>query len=844
VAHINVVADGVIWSAAGQAFNDDGCGYDQVTDAVKIVSAYDAMNRVTTVTYPNGTLATTFTYDALGKPATAVSDTAASNANSSGTVGWTFGRNKLGLLTTEALSVDGWSWSLGYSYDANGNLAVVQYPDGVSVPASPNALGQPTAAGTYASGATYFPDGDLEAYTLGSGAVFSATKNARNLLSNFSFGTGAGVAVSEDLAYDKVGNILTLTDRSGSDQRTRSMTYDGLSRLTSATASNLWGTESYTYDTLNNLRTLINSGGNNTYTYDAANRLASISKDGVVAHTFTYDAQGNTTKKDTQVMTFDLANRLLSVQGKGDYLYDAASHRVKAVTPTGTTYYAYNSAGRLMWEYDQATATGTGYVYLGKKLVASRKVATSVVMGAIDAVSTGANAMITGWACASGLATSIDVHLYVGGPAGTGTKIGAYTANQNSEQAIQDACHSTGTLHRFSIPLSEAMRGDHVGESIYIHGISPSGGDNNLLSGSGSFVVPPSTLAPSSPTSVTASAAGDLSSIAVSWSVTSHATSYTVEQSVNSGVWTTFYTGTATSKTVSGPADAKYQYRASACNANGCSAPTASSVVTIAHIPPTPASISAPATSTGAVPLSWPAVPYATSYQIDHSRDGNWVQVYAGGATNPTINETVTGNWYYRVRACNANGCSGYATSGVVIVTVPPSAAPSIAGGGTSNSGAYTISWTGVAGATSYNLIESANGGGWTGVQNNGSTSWSTSGRGDGTYVYQVQACNGGGCGPYSGQAVVTVSNIPPTPPGTTFTTTYHGPTKPTVLVKWVAQAYATRYELLQNNQLVYNGPNLSYSSLQTPAVTLTYMVRACNAVGCSAYSSARSVTP
>jgi hypothetical protein len=497
-----------------------------------------------------------------------------------------------------------------------------------------------------------------------------------------------------------------------------------------------------------------------------------------------------------------------------------------------------------MWEYDQATATGTDYVYLGKKLIASRKASTSVVMGTIEAVSTGANAAITGWACASGLAASIDVHLYVGGPAGTGTAIGAYTANQTSELAIQDACHSTGTLHRFSIPLSEAMRGDHAGEPIYIHGISPTGGDNTLLSGSGTFVVPSSTLAPAAPASVTASAAGDLSSIAVNWSTSSHASSYMVEQSVNSGAWTTVYTGSATNKTVSGPADGSYRFRASACNANGCSTPTASSVVTIAHIPPTPASMSAPGSSTGAVPLSWPAVPYATSYQVEHSRDGNWVQVYAGGATSTTINEPATGNWYYRVRACNGNGCSGYATSGVVIVTVPPSAAPSIAGGGSSNSGAYTISWTGVGGATSYNLIESVNGGAWTGVQNNGATSWSTSGRGDGTYVYQVQACNGGGCGPYSGQAVVTVSNIPPAPPGPTFTTTYHGPTKPTVLVKWVAQPYATRYELLENNQLVYSGPNLSSSSLQAPGVTLTYMVRACNAVGCSAYSPARSVTP
>jgi YD repeat-containing protein len=836
-------ADNIVWSATGQPFNGDGCGYDQVMDAAKTVSAYDAMNRVTSVTYPNGTLATSFTYDPLGKPATAVSATSTASSQNTGTVGWTYGRNKLGLLTAEVLSVDGWSWALGYGYDGNGNLASVQYPDSTTVTFAPNALGQPTTAGAYANGATYYASGDLEAATLGNGTLYSASQNDRKLVGNFSFDTAGTRVVSEDLAYDAVGNILSITDESGSEQRTRTMGYDWLNRLTSVNAGNLWGSESYTYDTLNNLRSMTDAGGTKSYTYDSNNLLASVSKAGTTTQ-FTHDVRGNMVAKGTQAITFDLANRLLAVTGKGEYMYDAAGHRVKSVTPGGTTYSAYAGNGQLMWEYDQGSATGTDYVYLGKKLVASRKASTSAVMGTIEAVSNGANAAITGWACASGLAASIDVHLYVGGPAGTGTAIGAYTANQASEQGIQDACHSSGSLHRFSIPLSEAVRGDHAGEAIYIHGISPTGGDNTSLSGSGSYVVPPSTLAPTAPASVTASVSADLSSITVTWSATSHATSYTVERSVNSGTWTTLYAGSATSTTVSGPADGSYQFRAAACNTNGCSTPTGSGAVTIAHVPPAPASISAPGSSTGAVPLSWPAVPYATSYQVEHSQDGNWVQVYAGGATSVAINEPATGNWYYRVRACNGNGCSGYATSGVVIVTVPPAAAPSIAGGGTSNSGAYTISWTGVGGATSYNLLESANGGGWTAVQNNGAGSWSTSGRGDGTYVYQVQACNGGGCGPFSGQAVVTVSNVPPTPPAVTFTTTYHGIGKPTVLVKWVAQPYATRYDLLENNQNTYSGPNLSASALQTSGVTLTYMVRACNAVGCSAFSPSRSVTP
>ncbi len=836
-------ADNVVWSAAGQPFNGTGCGYDQVATAARTTSAYDAMNRVTSVAYPNGTLATSFTYDALGRPATSTSATSSSNANSTGTVGWSYGRNKLGLLTAESLSVDGWSWTLGYGYDANGHLASVQYPDGNTVAMAPNALGQPTAAGSFAIGATYYPDGVVSAYTLGNGALYSATENTRLLLSNFSFGTGAQIAVSEDLAYDAVGNILSIVDRAGSMQRTRSMTYDGLNRLLSSHAEKLWGTETYTYDTLNNLRSLTDSGGTKTYNYNANNLLSSISNNGATVHSFAYDAQGNTTAKDSQAMTFDLANRLLSVNGKGDYLYDSTGHRVKAVTSAGTTYYAYSSSGQLMWEYDNGSTNGTSYIYLGKKLVASRKATTSVVMGNIDGVTTGANATITGWACASGLAASIDVHLYVSSPGEAATMVGGFTANQSSEAAVQTACHSSGTKHRFSIPLTEAQRVQYAGKAIYVYGISLTGGYNNALAQSGSFVVPPSTLAPSSPSSVTATPASDLSNIAVSWPATANTTSYKAEYSINNGGWSLLYNGTAPNTSWGAPGDGVYQFRASACNANGCSSPTTSNAVTIAHIPPPPASISVPANSTGAVAVSWPAATYATSYQVDHSSDGNWTNVWSGTNTSTTVSEGASSNWWYRVRACNANGCGGYATSGAVSVMRTPGT-PTITGGGTSNTGAYTISWSAVSDGTSYNLGESVNGGVFQRVQWNAATSWSVSGRGNGTYAYQVQGCNDLSCGPWSNVTTVTVSLVPPAPAAPTFTTTYHGPTKPTVLVKWTAQASATRYELMENNTLVYNNSGLSYSSLQQPGVTLTYKVRACNAVGCSAYSPSNSVSP
>jgi YD repeat-containing protein len=357
-------ADNLAWSVSGASFNGTGCGQDQVVDSSKTVRAYDAMNRVTSVVYPAGTQPSTFTYDALGYVAT----------STSGAVGWTFGRNRRGLLTSETLSVDGHNWTLGYSYDANGTQSAVSYPDGEFVPYNPDPLGRPTIVGSYVSALSIFKEGTIQFYLMGSGATYVGTKNLRETYSNFAFRqNGVTPVVSENITYDANGNVTQLTDIATNSQRTKSMAYDGVDRLVSATASNLWGTESYTYDTLNNIRSLTNSSGTNTYNYDAFNLLSSISNNGVAQHTFRYDARGNTVAKDAQNLNFDQANRLTSIDGKGTYTYDASGRRVRKVTPTGTTYYAYNSAGKLMWEYDAATSNGTNYIYLAGKLIASSK---------------------------------------------------------------------------------------------------------------------------------------------------------------------------------------------------------------------------------------------------------------------------------------------------------------------------------------------------------------------------------------------------------------------------------------------------------------------------------------
>lgn len=114
-------------------------------------------------------------------------------------------------------------------------------------------------------------------------------------------------------------------------------------------------------------------------------------------------------------------------------------------------------------------------------------VVASTVTGYVDGLSAGD---ISGWACSTKINSSIDVHLYLGGPYGTGTGIGSYRADLASEAAVASACQASGTAYRFRIPVTSEMVLNHGGKTIYVYGISPVGASNNLLGNSGAFRVP------------------------------------------------------------------------------------------------------------------------------------------------------------------------------------------------------------------------------------------------------------------------------------------------------------------------------------------------------------------
>ncbi len=209
---------------------------------------------------------------------------------------------------------------------------------------------------------------------------------------------------------------------------------------------------------------------------------------------FSYDARGRELERRQQVNGVSQTTKTS---------YDGAGNVASVAQPDGVTrHYLYDAARRLTEEY-QARTDGGGYErkryeYNNASLVTKTEVldtaysgATSVI-GNIDGVShdDSWNWYADGWACSTGYAGSIDVHLYAGGAAGSGTIIGSTTANQASEAAIAAQCQSSGTAYRFHMPLSVEARQAQGGKLLYMQGISPAGNGNPTIGGSGQYTLP------------------------------------------------------------------------------------------------------------------------------------------------------------------------------------------------------------------------------------------------------------------------------------------------------------------------------------------------------------------
>lgn len=364
-------AGNTLWTASGLNLPDAAnCDLAAAQGSGRRIDrAYDARNRISTLTFPDGNGNQTWFYAADGLPTQIVTlnDGGASQTTNA------YSYNKRRLMTGESTSQPGWfTWGLGYSYDANASRSGIQYPSGMFIALDPNALGQPSRVGSYVSGAEYHSNGSPRRFAYGNGVQFVQELNVRNLPSRI---TASPSVVDLTYAYDASGNVSAILDSMDAG-RDRQMIYDGIGRLTQATSAAFGGDGviRYAYDVLDNtLSAKLSGRKDHTYAYDARNRLTNImSSDGATTTGLAYDVQGNLSMRNGQPFVFDFGNRLRSAPGPENYRYDGHGRRVLAwLQGSGSILSMYDSEGKLRRQQSERDGKVREYVYMGSMLVAT-----------------------------------------------------------------------------------------------------------------------------------------------------------------------------------------------------------------------------------------------------------------------------------------------------------------------------------------------------------------------------------------------------------------------------------------------------------------------------------------
>ncbi|MFC5470741.1 glycoside hydrolase family 9 protein [Cohnella suwonensis] len=273
---------------------------------------------------------------------------------------------------------------------------------------------------------------------------------------------------------------------------------------------------------------------------------------------------------------------------------------------------------------------------------------------------------------------------------------------------------------------------------------------------------------PAAPTGVTATAGN--AQVALSWTASGGATSYTVKRATTSGgpytnaateVMATSYTNTGLTNGTT------YYYVVSAVNSVGESSnSTQTSATPAAPQPPVaPTGLTATAGNAQAV-LNWTASSGAVSYNVKRAtvNGGPYTTVATGVTATSYANAGLTNGttYYYVVSAVNAAGES--ANSAEASAT-PQLAIPAAPTGLTAAAGnaQVALGWTASSGAVSYNVKRATvNGGPYTTISTGvTATSFADTGLTNGTtYYYVVSAANAAGESANSTQASATPTSV------------------------------------------------------------------------------------
>lgn len=528
-----------------------------------------------------------------------------------------------------------------------------------------------------------------------------------------------------------------------------------------------------------------------------------------------YDAQGNLANKSGQLFDFDYGNRLREAVDKERYVYDGHGRRVQAIHPTlGTIYSMYGQDGALRFQRDERKGTAIDYITLNGSLVARvrNEVAPPVPMLTAPGYDTDGSYTVS-W---NGVANATSYELQERDTGGSWVQVQSSSATSRAVSA------KISGIYDYRVRACNAECGGWSAEATVAVELPPDGVPN--------LVAPETALN---------------GNYTVSWSAPGGAETYDLQEKKGSGAWVFAYQGTANSTSYSGKEAGSYGYRVRACNPADCTSYSETDTVQVIVPPTEKPTVTVPGESTtGGYTVSWTAVATATHYVLEQRiGSGAWSAFGANAATSKALSEQASGTYQYRVKGCNLAGCGPVSDPDTIVVLTPPTSAPSLTVPETNSTGTYTVSWTTVGTATSYQIEESVDGTNWPAIYDGDGTSKAIT-HTSGSYTYRGRACNTSGCGSYSPAKTIVVKTTPVTP-AFRWSIKHMRYVGSDIHIRcevaWTTVAAATWYEMkAYGGDLQYSGPLTSVEGAQNTATYCapSQIVRACNGVGCSPWST------
>ncbi|WP_185233703.1 SpvB/TcaC N-terminal domain-containing protein [Teredinibacter franksiae] len=262
------------------------------------------------------------------------------------------------------------------------------------------------------------------------------------------------------------------------------------------------------------------------------------------------------------------------------------------------------------------------------------------------------------------------------------------------------------------------------------------------------------------------------------------------------------------------------------------------------------------ADSNGKFTISWTGV--RTSVSISEKVGSTWRTVVGSTQSGSKDFTRGAGSYTFNMMDClnyttpytTVNDCKQVAAQSITVIAKPGSS-PSLSTATNDSDGSFSLTWSGIPGATSYKWRERENGGGW-GSAVTAANSGVPRNKTNGVWGYQLAACNSVGCAGFGTEKSINVA-LKPGAPSAIYITPEETAGKLTI--SWgTASGSVSHYELQESS----NGGS-SYSNTFTIDVSLPkekvrtkdpgtyrYRVRACRKSGsyknCSGWKVSDSV--